>query len=139
MIEPGRSVKVHYTLTLDDGSIVDSSEGKDPFQFQLGAGQVIPGFDKAVQEMAVGDKKQVKIPSKEAYGEKRDDMIANIPREKFPSNITLEVGQTFEMDTQQGPVPIRIVQIMEQSVKIDGNHPLAGEDLTFDITLIELV
>jgi peptidylprolyl isomerase len=139
MVDPGKVVKVHYTLTLNDGSVVDSSEGKAPFEFKLGAGQVIPGFDQAVQQMSVGDKKQVKIPCVDAYGEKKQEMIATIPRDKFPADITLEVGQTFEMSTEQGPVPIRIVRIMDASVQIDGNHPLAGEDLTFDITLTEVV
>lgn len=138
MIEQGSTVKVHYKGTLDDGSVFDSSEGKPPLEFEVGAGQVIPGFDSAVQEMEAGTTKTVKIPSGEAYGKVREEMIATVPQERFPNDLDLHVGQTLEIKTAQGSLPVRVVEIKEEGVTIDGNHPLAGEDLTFELTVVEV-
>ncbi|HEY9887291.1 MAG TPA: peptidylprolyl isomerase [Candidatus Obscuribacterales bacterium] len=136
MIETGKTVKVHYTGTLNDGSVFDSSEGREPLEFQVGAGQVIPGFDAAIQQMDVGATKTVTIPSDEAYGEVRPDMIALIPHEQFPEGMNPEVGQTLQLRTPEGALPVRVTDVQEQGVVIDGNHPLAGEDLTFELTLV---
>ena len=138
MVEPGRTVKVHYKGTLDDESVFDSSEGRDPLEFQIGSGQVIPGFDAAVQQMEVGSTKTIKIPCAEAYGEVRQDMIAMIPHEQFPDELNPEVGQTLNLQTPQGSLPVSVVEIKDDGVMIDGNHPLAGEDLTFELTLVEI-
>ncbi|MBE7386125.1 MAG: peptidylprolyl isomerase [Leptolyngbya sp. SIO1E4] len=138
MVEPGRTVKVHYTGTLSDGSVFDSSEGKDPLEFQVGSGQVIPGFDTAVQQMEVGTTKSVTIPSGEAYGEVREDMIATIPHEQLPEDLNPQVGQTLQLKTPQGSLPVWVVEIKEDGVMIDGNHPLAGQDLTFELTVIDV-
>lgn len=138
MIATGKKVKVHYKGTLDDGSVFDSSEGKDPIEFQVGAGQVIPGFDAAVKEMEPGDTKTVKIPSGEAYGEPQKEMIGTVPHEQFPEGFKPEVGQTLQLKTPQGALPVRVVEVEDEGVTIDANHPLAGEDLTFELTLVEV-
>ncbi|MEM1291777.1 MAG: peptidylprolyl isomerase [Cyanobacteria bacterium P01_H01_bin.162] len=137
MIETGKTVKVHYTGTLNDGSVFDSSQGRDPLEFQVGSGQVIPGFDAAIQQMDVGNTQTIKIPSQEAYGAVRQDMIALIPHEQFPKDLNPEVGQTLQLQTPEGALPVRVSDVKDEGVIIDGNHPLAGEDLTFELTLVE--
>jgi len=138
MVAPGKTVKVHYKGTLEDGSVFDSSEGKDPLEFQVGSGQVIPGVDAAVQQMETGTTKTITIPSTEAYGEVRQEMIATIPHQQLPEGLNPEVGQTLELKTPQGPLPVQVVEIKDEGIVIDGNHPLAGEDLTFELTLVEV-
>lgn len=138
MVAPGKMVKVHYTGTLDDGSIFDSSEGRDPLEFQVGSGQVIPGFDAAVQNMEAGATDTIKIPSDEAYGEVRQDMIATIPHEQFPDGLNPQVGQTLQLKTPDGALPVRVVDVQDEGVTIDGNHPLAGKDLTFELTVVDV-
>jgi len=138
VVESGKTVKVHYKGTLDDGSVFDSSEGKDPLEFKVGSGQVIPGFDAAVQEMEAGDTKTVKIASDQAYGDLRDDMIASVPKDQMPTDITPEAGQMLQIKTPQGMIPVRVSEVKEDSVTIDANHPLAGQDLTFELTLVEV-
>lgn len=136
MVAPGKIVKVHYKGTLDDGSIFDTSEGRDPLEFQVGSGQVIPGFDAAVQNMEEGSTDTIKIPSSEAYGEVRQDMIATIPHEQFPDGLNPQVGQTLQLKTPDGALPVRVVDVQDEGVTIDGNHPLAGKDLTFELTVV---
>ena len=138
MIASGKTVKVHYKGTLDDGVVFDSSEGREPLEFQVGSGQVIPGFDAAIQEMVVGSSKTVTIPSAEAYGDIRPDMIATIPHEQFPKELNPQVGQTLQLTTPQGELPVQVVEVKEEGVTIDGNHPLAGQNLTFDLTLVDV-
>ncbi|MEM9671184.1 MAG: peptidylprolyl isomerase [Bacteroidota bacterium] len=136
----GDTVQVHYTGTLDDGSQFDSSRQRDqPLEFTLGQGQMIPGFEKAVDGMEVGDSKQVKIPSQEAYGEKKPEMIMEVSKGDFPPNITPEVGQQLAVNTQGRQVPVVITEMREDTVVLDANHPLAGQDLTFDIELMNIV
>ncbi|EOZ95812.1 FKBP-type peptidyl-prolyl cis-trans isomerase SlyD [Indibacter alkaliphilus LW1] len=135
----GNSVKVHYTGRLNDGTVFDSSENREPLQFTLGDGNMIKGFDAAVQGMEVGQEKSVTIPSNEAYGEKRDDMMLDIPLTQVPPHIKPEVGMELSLQNQQGqPVPVRVVGVDEEKVILDANHPLAGQDLIFDITLVEI-
>ena len=136
MIESGSTVKVHYKGTLNDGAIFDSSEGRDPLEFQVGAGQVIPGFDSAVQAMDVGSSKTVTIPCAEAYGDVVPELIATVPKTQFPEDIQPEVGQTFELQSPQGNLPVRVMDINDEGILLDGNHPLAGQDLTFELTLV---
>ena len=138
MIAPGKTVKVHYKGTLDDGVVFDSSEGRDPLEFQVGAGQVIPGFDAAIQDMIVGSSKTVTIPSTEAYGDVREDMVATIPHDQFPEGLDPQVGQTLQLTTPQGQLPVQVVEVKEEGVTIDGNHPLAGQNLTFELTLVDV-
>ena len=138
MIEAGKSVLVHYKGTLSDGTVFDSSEGRAPLKFQIGAGQVIPGFDSAVKAMETGSSKTVTIPCAEAYGEVVQDLIATVPAEQFPDEIQPEVGLTLELQSPQGNLPVRVMDISDDGILLDGNHPLAGQDLTFELTLVEI-
>jgi peptidylprolyl isomerase len=137
VIETGKTVKVHYTGTLEDGSVFDSSEGREPLEFQVGSGQVIPGFDAAVQQMEVGSSKTIKISSGEAYGDVRKDMIATVPHDQFPEGLNPQVGQTLQLQTPEGALPVRVTDVQDGGVVIDGNHPLAGKDLTFELKVME--
>lgn len=135
----GDTVRVHYTGTLEDGSEFDSSRKRDePLEFTLGQGQMIPGFEKAVSGMEVGQSKQVSIPSDEAYGEKKKEMIMEVPKENFPPDITPEVGQQLAVNTQGKQVPVTVTEVSGDTVILDANHPLAGKDLKFDIELVEI-
>ena len=135
----GNDVKVHYTGQLDDGTIFDSSEEREPLSFTLGEGQVIPGFEEAVEGMGEGEKKKTTIPAEQAYGPRRDELILSVPRERFPEDVDPEVGQRLQMQTQEGEVvPVVVADLEEDVVQLDANHPLAGKDLTFDIELIEV-
>jgi len=136
MIDNGKTVKVHYTGTLDDGTVFDSSEGRDPIEFEIGAGNVIPGFEEAVKEMAVEETKTVTIPCAEAYGEYREDMCGEFPREQLPDDITPEVGMQLAMQTPEGEMPVRVTALSDDTLTLDANHPLAGRDLTFELTLV---
>jgi peptidylprolyl isomerase len=136
----GNTVKVHYRGTLKDGTEFDSSHGKDPLTFTLGSGSLIPGFEKAVDGMEVGQEKTVEIPAAEAYGQPDEDLFLEFDRDQFPPEINLEVGQHFRFETDQGTAQIlRVIQIIGDRVLVDGNHPLAGEDLTFSIRLEEII
>jgi peptidylprolyl isomerase len=138
-VKVGDTVRIHYTGTLNDGSTFDSSEGRDPLQFEVGSGQIIPGLDKELPGMAVGDKKTVNIPAAEAYGEKNPQMQQAIPREQIPANIPLELGMRLQMQTPEGQViPVTVAAVDEQTVTLDANHPLAGKDLTFDFEVVSI-
>lgn len=140
MIENGKKVKIHYTGTLNDGTQFDSSKGREPLEFEIGAGMVIAGFDAAVKTMAVGEVKTVTIPAAEAYGEARPEMIMDIPKTQFPEDMKVEEGMQLMMQTQAGqPVPVRVAEIKEEAVTIDANHQLAGKDLTFELELVEVI
>ena len=135
----GDTVQVNYTGKLADGTVFDSSVGREPLEFTLGEGQVIPGFEKAVFGMKVGEKKTVTIPVDEAYGPRRDDMVGELPREKLPSDLTPEVGQQLIMARPDGEKTIvTITSVSDNTVMIDANHPLAGKDLTFEIELVKI-
>jgi FKBP-type peptidyl-prolyl cis-trans isomerase 2 len=135
----GNSVKVHYTGRLEDGTVFDSSQNREPLQFTLGDGNMIKGFDAAVHGMEIGQEITVTIPSEEAYGEKREDMMIDIPRAQVPEHIQPEVGMELTLQTQEGhPMPVKVVHLDEEKIILDANHPLAGEDLIFDITLVEI-
>jgi len=139
MIEAGKTVKVHYTGTLTDGTVFDSSEGRDPIDFEVGGGQVIPGFDAAVRAMAVGQTETVHIPCAEAYGETRDEMVGQMPRSELPSDLDPVVDMVLTMESPEGEMPVRIVEVAADTVTLDANHPLAGHDLTFELTLVEVL
>ncbi|MCP4570858.1 MAG: peptidylprolyl isomerase [bacterium] len=138
MIESGKTVKVHYKGTLADGNTFDSSEGRDPMAFELGAEQVIPGFEAAVAEMEIGETKTINLPCAEAYGEHRDEMLGAVPRSSMPEDIELEIGMVLSMESEQGAMPVRVMGFDDEKVDLDANHPLAGEDLTFELTLVEV-
>ncbi|QSE96930.1 FKBP-type peptidyl-prolyl cis-trans isomerase [Fulvivirga lutea] len=136
----GDKVKVHYTGKLNDGSVFDSSVEREPLEFELGAGMMIAGFDKAVHGMKIGDKKTAEIPSKEAYGERNDDMIVSVPKAQLPPDLSPSVGQQLSMQQPSGQaIPVVVTSIDEENIEIDANHPLAGKDLTFEIELVEIV
>jgi peptidylprolyl isomerase len=136
----GDTVKVHYTGTLENGEVFDTSAEKEPLEFTLGEGQLIPGFEKAVKGLNVGDSTKVDIPSEEAYGEEREDLIINVPKDQLPEGVAPEVGMQLQVNQPNGqPVPVRITEIGETDLTLDANHPLAGKDLTFDIKLVDVV
>lgn len=136
----GDTIRVHYKGTLDDDTVFDNSEGRDPLELTLGQRQVIPGFEAAIVGMNVGDSKTTTIPSAEAYGERSDQLIIKAPRDKMPEGHEPEVGQQLQMTTPQGqPVPVRISEVTDTEVTLDANHPLAGQNLTFELKLVEIL
>lgn len=132
----GDTVRIHYTGTLQDGTVFDSSEGRDPLEFTLGAGQVIPGFDSAVSGMEVGASRTVTIPAAEAYGPRRDDMVLAIPRDQVPPHIDPTVGEQLQVGQGQEQFLVTVAEVNDREVVLDGNHPLAGQDLTFALELV---
>ena len=137
MIENGTKVKVHYTGTLDDGTVFDSSENRDALAFTIGAGQVIGGFDAAVKEMEPGTTKNISIPCNEAYGERNESLVLTLNKDQFPENSTPEIGLTLKLSTPHGPLVARITGIDNDGIVVDANHPLAGQNLNFELTLME--
>ena len=137
--EDGNTVKVHYTGTLDDGSVFDTSVGGEPLEFTLGQGQMITGFENAVRGMEVGQSKTVTIPADEAYGQYRDDLVLVVERSQLPEEREPEVGQQLYMQQPNGSViTVVIIELCETTATLDANHRLAGEDLTFEIELVEV-
>ena len=138
-IKEGDTVKVHYTGKTSDGNVFDSSRERDPLEFTIGQGQLIPGFEKAVVGLEEGDSQTVTIPSAEAYGEIRDDMIVSVPKEQIPADIDPEVGQQLQIQQKDGgAIGVVVTDISEQKVTLDANHPLAGKDLTFEIEVVSI-
>ncbi|UZD24309.1 peptidylprolyl isomerase [Algoriphagus halophytocola] len=135
----GDAVQVHYTGKLEDGSVFDTSANREPLGFTLGDGNMIKGFDTAVDGMAIGDKKTVTIPAAEAYGERRDDMMIDVPIEQVPADIKPEVGMQLTLQGGNGqPMPVTVTDIDEKKITLDANHQLAGKDLIFDIELVKV-
>lgn len=135
----GDTVKIHYTGTLDDGTQFDSSSGREPLEFTIGSGQVIPGFDKAVEGMAVGDSKSVNIPPDQAYGARHEQMIQDVPRSALPADLQPVEGMSLRAQGQDGrAVNLTITSVRDDSITVDGNHPLAGQTLNFDIELVNI-
>jgi FKBP-type peptidyl-prolyl cis-trans isomerase SlpA len=132
-------VKVHYKGTLSNGEIFDSSEGRDPLEFTLGTGQVIPGFDKGIEGMGINESKTINIPFAEAYGDIREDLIQEVAKKDLPPEINPEVGLKLASQTPDGQqIPLVVSEVKENSIVVDANHPLAGKDLTFEVTLVEI-
>ena len=135
----GDTVKVHYTGTLNNGEEFDSSRDREPLEFVIGEGNVIPGFENGVVGMEEGDSKNISIPPEEAYGINNEELIVEMNRNEFPENITPSVGLQLQMMQQNGnPVNVMITALDDRSVTLDANHPLAGQTLRFDIKLVEL-
>lgn len=135
----GDTVKVHYTGKLDDGTVFDTSTNSAPLEFTIGSGSIIPGFEKAVIGMAPGESKTEQIPSENAYGPYLEDMVLTVDRQQIPAEIQPEVGQQLQLQHPSGNIiPVVITDIASETVTLDANHPLAGENLTFDIQLVEI-
>ena len=138
-VKNGDTVKVHYTGKLEDGTVFDSSEGRDPLEFTVGAGQLIPGFDAAVVGMAAGENKTVTIPSEQAYGPHNQEMVVQAERSQFPPETDPQIGMQFQGNAEGGQTLVVTVTAVEgDKITLDGNHPLAGKDLTFDIEMVEV-
>lgn len=135
--KPGDTVSIHYTGTLDDGTQFDSSQGREPLEFEIGSGQVIPGFDKAVEGMAVGDNKSVRIEANDAYGERHEQLVQEVDRSMLPDNLEPEAGMTLQSNSPDGQVMQFVVtDVSDATITVDANHPLAGQALTFAIELV---
>ena len=139
-VKPGDTVRSHYTGTLADGSTFDSSAGRDPLEFTVGSGQIIPGLDIALPGMAVGDKKVVEVPCAQAYGEADPNARQAVPRAEIPADIPLDLGTQLQVQTPTGQVmQVVVAEVTDTEVTLDANHPLAGRDLTFAIELMDIV
>ena len=137
MIENGKVVSVHYVGKFTDGEVFDSSEGREPLQFQVGSGQLIPGFESAIIGKVVGDKVTANIAPEEGYGLVREDLNVSVPLDKMPGDV--EVGQALEAQGDNGQsAQVFVKEVNEDNVIIDGNHPLAGKDLVFEIEVVEI-
>ena len=136
---PGDNVKIHYTGRLEDGTEFDTSVGRDPLEFTLGSGQVISGFDKAVEGMAVGDSKSVSIPPEDAYGQRQEGMIQEVPKSALPEDLTPTEGMALQTRGQDGAtIRLTVTEVSEDTITVDANHPLAGKVLNFDIELVAI-
>ena len=135
----GDTVRIHYTGTLADGSTFDSSEGREPLEFTIGSGQIIPGLDAALAGMSEGEKKVVEVPADQAYGQRDPNARQAVPRADIPEDIPLDPGTQLQVQTPQGQVlPVTVAEVTEETVILDANHPLAGRDLTFAIELVSV-
>ncbi|MBY0536881.1 MAG: peptidylprolyl isomerase [Chitinophagaceae bacterium] len=138
-VKSGDTIKVHYHGRLVSGETFDSSQGREPLEFEVGSGMVIPGFDNGVTGMTIGEKKTIHIPADQAYGPKSAEYMVEFPLNQFPPDMKPEVGMPLTMTTAQGhPVQVVIAEIKEEVVILDANHPLAGQDLIFDLELVEI-
>jgi peptidylprolyl isomerase len=136
----GDTVEVNYTGKLADGTVFDSSVGAQPLKFALGAGQMIPGFEKAVLGMKVGDKKTITIPAADAYGPHQDELVMEVPRTQLPDIMSPQVGQQLQSTQKDGSMMVvTITKVSDSTVTVDANHPLAGRDLTFEIELMKIL
>lgn len=136
----GDLVRVHYTGKLTDGSIFDSSEGRQPLEFTVGAGQMIQGFDAGVMGMAIGEKKTIQIAPKDGYGERSEENVIQFPTENVPEDMKLEIGMQLTLQNQYGqPVNVTVQELREDIILLDANHFLAGKDLVFEVELVEIV
>ncbi|MCF8130679.1 MAG: peptidylprolyl isomerase [Deltaproteobacteria bacterium] len=135
----GDTVKIHYTGKLENGETFDSSKDREPLQFKMGGGQVIPGFEKGIDGMEVGQSKDITIPPEEAYGAKNEELVFEIERNKLPDHITPDVGMPLQMTQENGqPVNVVITALTDETITIDANHPLADKTLNFSIELVEI-
>ena len=136
MIKEGSKVKVHYTGKFEDENVFDSSLGKDPIEFVVGEGMLIPGFEQGVMGLSQGDKKTVELEPEQAYGPVREELINQVPLDRVPEGV--QTGQMLEAQTEAGPIPVVVTEVTEEAVTIDANHPLAGKKLIFDLEVVEV-
>ncbi len=138
-VKTGDTVRIHYTGTLNDGTEFDSSRGREPLEFEVGAGHIIPGLDKALPGMEIGEEKTVAVAAEEAYGPVNPEALQEVPRASIPPEIPLDVGTRLQMQTPDGrAVPVTVTEVTDEAVTLDSNHPLAGRDLNFDIEVVEI-
>ncbi|MCU7914682.1 MAG: peptidylprolyl isomerase [Candidatus Thiodiazotropha sp. (ex Gloverina cf. vestifex)] len=139
-VQEGDTVRIHYTGTLDNGTQFDTSAGQDPIEFTLGKKDVIPGFEDGVKGMQIGDQKKIHIPADEAYGERNDSLVEQVPLQNFPDDLELQVGMQLQAQSPNGEnFNVIVTALNEEAATIDGNHPLAGEALNFELELVEIV
>lgn len=137
--ESGDTVRVHYTGTLGDGTVFDSSRDGDPLEFVLGDGQVIEGFEEALLGMSEGESREVELPPEQAYGERSDDLVISVDRSELPEDLDPEVGQTLAVDTgDEEEMAAWVAEVGEDAITVDLNHPLAGRTLNFEVELVAL-
>ena len=135
----GDKVQIHYTGKLDDGTTFGTSSGRDPLEFEVGSGQVIAGFDKAVEGMTEGDNKTVKIDPEDAYGERHEQLVQEVPKSALPEEIDPAVGMALQSRSPDGQVTqLTVTEVKDESITVDANHPLAGQALNFDIELVKI-
>ena len=135
----GDIVKVHYKGTFEDGTVFDSSADREPMQFVIGEGMLIPGFENAIEGMAPGEKKTEKIPADDAYGPHFKELVIDIDRKQIPPDLNPVVGQQLQIDQEEGKTTVVLItEITDEKVVLDANHPLAGKDLTFELELVEV-
>lgn len=135
----GDTVKVHYIGKLEDGTVFDTSREREPLEFTIGEGQVIPGFEAAVVGMEAGKTRSTTVPPDQAYGERRTDRILTVERDQFPDDLDPQVGQQLEVRQPDGQaVPVTVARVSDADVTLDANHPLAGRELTFEMELVEI-
>ena len=137
-VKDGNTVRVHYTGTFSDGEVFDSSREREPLEFTIGDGSLIPGFEDALLGHNAGDRFTVTIPADEAYGEHLEELLMEVPVSEVPEDIKPEVGMMHQIATDDGDMEVQIVEVNDKVVVLDANHPLAGEDLTFDIEVIDV-
>jgi FKBP-type peptidyl-prolyl cis-trans isomerase 2 len=138
-VQNGDKIKVHYHGKLRSGETFDTSDGREPLEFTVGSGQVIKGFDEGVKGMKVGDKKTVEIQVTDAYGEKQQEMMIEFPKDQFPADMNPEIGMQLMMSNGSGQqFPVTVAEVKEESIVLDANHPLAGQDLIFDLELVSI-
>ena len=138
--QEGDTVRIHYTGTLDNGSQFDSSSGRDPIEFTLGSQSVIPGFETGVTGMQVGEQKTIHIPADEAYGQRNENLVEDVPLQQFPEDLQLQVGMHLQAQGPNGEsFNVVVTALGEESATLDGNHPLAGEALNFELELVEIL
>ena len=138
-VKENNTVKVHYTGKLADGQVFDSSEGKEPLEFTLGQGRLIPGFEKGLIDMKLNEKKTINIAVEDAYGAPREDLIIEVSKSELPQEMAPEVGMGLVSRTPEGQeMNLLVVEVKDETVILDGNHPLAGRDLVFDLEVVEI-
>ena len=138
-VKEGDNISLHYTGTLDDGTVFDSSDGREPLSFTVGSGEVIQGFDEGVRGMEVGETRDIQIAPEQAYGEYYEELVRVVPRQAFPEGMTPAIGMTLELELPSGQsLPVRIIDIEGEEITLDANHLLAGETLNFKIHIVSI-
>ncbi|NOY05243.1 MAG: peptidylprolyl isomerase [Chlorobi bacterium] len=139
-IKSGDTVRIHYTGRTDDGVEFDSSAGKEPLEFTVGEGEIIPGLEKGVLDMELGEKKTITVPADDAYGMYNEELRIPVARELLPPDLDPFIGLELVMNMQDGSTfPVRVVEVKDASITVDANHPLAGENLTFDLEVVDII